>query len=73
MNSQELLFSTLPGIDTAVFRVYRQSVRESVELIITGTLTRDQPAVRVLPPVMRAMLCGFHFRLENGVLNALEG
>ena len=42
-------------------------------LIINGTVTREMPSVpRVTSPVMRAKLCGFHFQMDDGVLEPLE-
>lgn len=70
---RDLLFCALPDLSGAVFRVYRQSREESPELIITGTLSREEhvPAdVRSL--AMRAKLCGFHFGMADGVLEALR-
>ena len=45
----------------------------SVELIITGTVTReDKPPLRVSSIAMQAKLCGLHFTLEDGVLGTLS-
>jgi len=69
---RDLIFDMLSDIRIARFRVYRQSVAESGELIITGTVEReDRPPLRVSSVAMRAKLCGFHFSLEDGVLQAL--
>jgi hypothetical protein len=69
---RELMFDMLSEIRSAKFRVYRPTSTESAELIITGTVGReDQPPLRVSSVVMRAKLCGFHFSLEDGVLKAL--
>jgi len=70
---RNLLFSTLPGVKTSVFRVYRQFKGEPPQLIIAGTASRgDQapPGVRSL--VMRAKLAGFRFGMHDGVLAALR-
>ena len=73
MALREMLFDVLPDVQMASFRAFRQSGREPPHLIITGTLPREFPAVpRVASPVMRAKLCGFNFRLEEGVLGPLE-
>jgi hypothetical protein len=72
MAVRELMFDMLSEIRSAKFRVYRPTASESAELIITGTVGReDQPPFRVSSLVMRAKLCGFHFSLEDGVLKAL--
>jgi hypothetical protein len=70
---RELLLSSLSGIHTAKFRVYRQSLDESCELIIAGTIARDDDVPqRVSSLVMRAKLCGLRFWLDNGVLATLQ-
>ena len=70
---RELLLSILPGIQTGVIRVYRQSEGETPELVIAGSVNREeQSAWRIPSLAMRAKLCGFQFCLENGVLEALE-
>ncbi len=72
MRIRELIFEMLSEVRSAKFRVYRQSVAESAELIITGTVAReDEPSLRVSSVAMRAKLCGFHFSLEDGVLQPL--
>jgi len=73
MALREMFFATLSWIDTAEFRTYRQEAREPPRLVISGTVTRDEPAVpRVTSPVMKAKLCGFHFQMDDGVLVPLD-
>ena len=68
---RELIFDMMTEIQTAKLRVYRPSAA-APELIITGTVTReDQPPLRMSSIVMRAKLCGLHFSLDDGVLEAL--
>jgi len=70
---REMLFAVLPDVQSAEFRVFRQSAREPPHLIIVGRVTREAPAVlRITSPAMRAKLYGFHFRLDGGVLEPLE-
>ena len=72
MKIRELMFEMIPEVRSAKFRVYRKSMSESAELIITGTVAReDNPPLRVSSVAMRAKLCGFHFSLEDGVLQAI--
>jgi len=72
MAIRELMFDMLSNIHTAKLRVYRQA-GTSAELIITGTVSReDQPPLRVTSVVMRAKLCGLHFSLDDGVLEAIQ-
>ena len=66
---RNLLFGAMPEVSSAVFRVYRQVESEHAELIITGTVTReDQAAINVCSLAMRAKLCGLQFWLSDGVL-----
>jgi hypothetical protein len=70
---RNLLFSSMPGVASAVFRVYRQVEPEHSELIITGTVTReDQAAANVCSLAMRAKLCGLRFWLADGVLGRFQ-
>lgn len=70
---RDLLFSTLPRLSRAVFRVYRRAEDDVAELIITGTVTRDEeiPA-GIASLAMRAKLSGFRFWLDNGQLRELQ-
>jgi hypothetical protein len=73
MEVRELLFKNLSEVRTADVRVYRPCQDGHAELIIAGTVTREQctrPEIRSL--VMRAKLCGFRFTLNNGVLDPLD-
>jgi len=73
MKVRDLLFSVLPSLYKAVVRVYRRSEGESLELIITGTVIKqERPPATVRSPAMRAKLFGYRFWLDNGVLEALE-
>jgi hypothetical protein len=70
---RKLLFAAMPSLSSAVFRVYRQVEPEHTELIITGTVTRDeQLADNACSPAMRAKLYGLRFWLEDGVLGGLQ-
>jgi hypothetical protein len=66
---RDLLFSTMPCVSSAVFRVYRQVEGGHADLIITGTVTReDRAGANVCSLAMRAKLCGLRFWLADGVL-----
>jgi hypothetical protein len=70
---RDLLFRALPDLDTAVVRVYRQYTGGNRELIITGTVSREQgapAAVRSL--AMRAKLFGLRSWLNEGILQNLQ-
>jgi hypothetical protein len=70
---RKLLFAAMPSLSSAVFRVYRRVEPEHTELIITGTVTRDEQAAdEVCSPAMRAKLYGLRFWLEDGVLGGLQ-
>jgi len=70
---KKLLFSLMPDVDAALLRVYRRLSDESPELIITGTVRRnEQPTFSVHSLVMRAKLCGLQFSLEDGILGTLR-
>lgn len=70
---RRLLFSAMPSVSRAVFRVYRGIPTNHVELIITGTVTReDQAAINVCSLAMRAQLCGLRFCLADGVLGRFQ-
>ena len=70
---RDLLFSTLPDLNTAAFRVYRRSAGDEQELIIAGSVTREERVpftVRSL--AMRAKLLGFRFWMDDGILETLQ-
>jgi hypothetical protein len=70
---REILLDELSSIRSAVVRGFRASERETPEMIVFGTITREDPyLLRVASPVMRARLCGFQFELENGFLKPLK-
>lgn len=64
---RDLAFDTLPDLQMAVLRAFRpSSAREPPELIIVGSIHRDDPEVYERASlVMRAKLSGFHFCLEG--------
>lgn len=69
---REILFLALPQIHRAKLRAYRVSPREPCELIIVGDVAREEePTPKVASVVMRAKLLGFHFNMEDGVLEPL--
>jgi len=72
---RDMLFFSIPDVNVADLRAYRQSAREPPHLIISGTVTREYPAdsVKKVPSlVMRAKLYGLKFWMDNGVLVPLE-
>ena len=70
---RDLLFCVLPEVDTASLRVFRESLGGERELIIAGTVAREQEVSRYVASVaMRAKLLGLQFWLEDGILEALR-
>jgi hypothetical protein len=70
---RELLFAALPDVKTASLRVFRPSQSGEPDLIIVGTVTREQGRMRHIASLaMRAKLLGLHFWLEDGVLESLQ-
>jgi hypothetical protein len=70
---RELLFYVMRNLSSATLRAYRQVADQPPELIITGTVTRPEPArwnVRSL--VMQAKMCGLQFCLVDGRLTPLQ-
>jgi hypothetical protein len=70
---RDLLFCALPSVETASLRVFRESPAGEDQLIITGTVAREQQTSRYVASVaMRAKLLGLQFWLEDGVLEVLR-
>jgi hypothetical protein len=68
-----LLFSVLPKICSAAIRVYRKSPEGKLELVITGTVNRKQPApASVRSLTMRSKLLGLKFWIDDGILENLQ-
>jgi hypothetical protein len=67
------LFAAMPSLSSAVFRVYRQVEANHIELIISGTVIREEQVTDdVCSAAMRARLCGLRFWLEDDVLGGLQ-
>jgi hypothetical protein len=65
---REVLFASLPEIDAASIKAYRENEGE-LELVISGVLERtDVVAPKIASLAMRAKLYGFRFCLEDGCL-----
>lgn len=69
---REMLFTSIPEVREAKFRVYRQADLVTRDLIIAGLVSRDDVAPPRLSSIaMRAKLYGLHFSLERGALEPL--
>jgi hypothetical protein len=70
---RSILFRVMPELQTAELRAYRYSPEESLELIVSGTVSRNVRApASVRSVAMRAKLFGFSFWLDEGVLENLQ-
>jgi len=70
---RQMIFSSIPEIREAKFRVYRKRISDTNELIITGLVSRDDDAPpRISSLVMRAKLYGLHFSIQDGMLEPLQ-
>lgn len=70
INVRALLFDTMPGVETADLRVYREASNFSREMIITGCVQRNDHSSRSIHSLaMRAKILGFRFHLEEDCLN----
>jgi hypothetical protein len=73
INVRELLFESLPNVDTAHIRVYRESSDYAQEMIIKGYVQRNDNSSRNLHSlVMRAQVLGFCFDLQGGTLHKIS-
>ncbi len=72
---RDLAFDALPNLHEAALRAFRpSSAREPPELIIAGTICRDDPQVHERASlVMRAKLMGFRFCLNEERLEPMPG
>jgi hypothetical protein len=72
IDMRSLLFDALPQVETARFRVYRESACFTREMIITGFVQRnDHTARNIHSLVMRAKVLGFTFFLEGNTLHRI--
>jgi hypothetical protein len=69
---RDILFAAFRELRSAELRVFRESADETTELVITGSVRRDdEVSPRIASVVMRANLSGFRFSLSDGALNAM--
>jgi hypothetical protein len=67
-----LLFETIPNVDTADLRVYRENSSFEREMIITGCVQRNDHSARNIHSIaMRAKILGFRFNLDGDILSAI--
>lgn len=71
----DLVFTELPGVETAVMRAFRQSeASEPPALVIAGAVRRGEGDLSGIRSVaMRVKMCGLQFRMDDGKLAPLDG
>jgi hypothetical protein len=68
-----ILFRSMPGINSARIRIYRESEQGGRELIMFGDTHRNDHTARgVHSLTMRAKILGFRFGLDNEHLKAMK-
>lgn len=70
---RDLVLDSLPQVEIATLRAFRSlSAREPPELIIAGSMRRDDPGMHQRASlVMQAKLSGFRFYLREGRLESM--
>ena len=73
INVRALLFETMPDVETADLRVFRESPNYQREMIITGCVQRNDHSSRNIHSLaMRAKILGFRFHLDSDTLAAIQ-
>ena len=66
---RSLVFGSFSSLESAHFRIYRDSSDEKREMIVTGHVQRNDHSSRRLHSLsMRARVLGFRFHLEDDIL-----
>jgi hypothetical protein len=66
---RSLLFRSLPDVNSANFRMYRQHPTRQREIILVGLIHRNDHSARDIHSLsMRAKILGFRFRMEEDYL-----
>jgi hypothetical protein len=69
---REVIFESFPAVINAELRMYRADGEHRLELVMTGKVNRYNDGFeRVASVAMRARLCGFHFKLNEGEMESL--
>ncbi len=73
MSLRNVVFASFPDVDRAELRMFRKEANGETELMMTGTVLRDDSVLpRAGSVAMQAMLCGFRFCLVEGVLKSMN-
>lgn len=69
LDLRNAIFRSFPDANTAELRMFDCGQTGEFELVMSGSLTRENEIYHRIPSVaMRARLCGFQFTLAEGVL-----
>jgi len=69
---RQLLFSALPAVESASLRFFRESAQGERQLLIAGTVSRQQGSVAHISSLaMKAKLLGLRFWLQDGILEPM--
>jgi len=71
LKMREILLATFSGVHTAILRAYQNTAHAEPELVMTGTVYRNDEELRTTSPAMKARLLGFRFSLTDGALDRL--
>jgi hypothetical protein len=71
LSVREVLLASIPQLEVATLKAYRQPETGEPELIIAGTVNPEDNPPRVSSLPMAAQLYGFQFFLEDGSLRPL--
>jgi len=72
LNLREIVFKSFPAVINANLRMFRPDRSHSLELVMSGCVSRSNEALHRVPSVaMRAKLCGFQFTMADGALKSL--
>jgi len=73
LSLRDVIFKAFPAVTIASLKLFRSDPDHRLELVMTGNLSRNNEVLqRVSSIVMRARLCGFRFKLEDGGLDGLS-
>lgn len=72
LSLRDNIFDAFPRVNRAELRMFRSNGDHQAELLMTGSVLRNNEICPRVPSVaMRALLCGFRFTLAGGVLESM--
>ena len=70
---RESVFKAFPRTEHAELRMFRQNPDGSLEVMLTGSVSRSDQVLQRVPSVaMRARMAGFRFSMAQGVLESMQ-